>query len=63
MTPADLRAWRTTRGLTLDEMAAKLGVGRMTVWKWEQGTHATPPMLDLALWALEHGAPQPNSVS
>jgi DNA-binding transcriptional regulator YiaG len=55
--PEDLVAWRTAHNLTLDQLAATLDVSRMTVWKWEKQHHRIPRMLELALWALDHGAP------
>ena len=53
MTPDELSLWRAAHKLTLDELAAQLGVSRMTVWKWERGRHAIPRMLDLALCCLD----------
>ena len=31
------RAWRHAAGLTLDQVAERLGVTKMTVWRWESG--------------------------
>jgi transcriptional regulator with XRE-family HTH domain len=53
MTPADLIAWRTNRGLTSEALGALLGVSRKTVSSWENGKHAIPPFLPLALSALD----------
>lgn len=33
-----VRRWRIKRGLTLQQAAAWLGVHRMTLWFWEQGS-------------------------
>jgi len=56
MMAAELLAWRTAHDLTLDQVASMLEVSRMTVWKWEQGRHAIPRTVKLALWAIDHGA-------
>ena len=32
-----IRFWRTTRGLSQDEMARRLGVDRSTLARWESG--------------------------
>jgi transcriptional regulator with XRE-family HTH domain len=53
MNPDELSTWRAAHKLTLDELAAQLGVSRMTVWKWERGQHAIPHLLDLALCCLD----------
>lgn len=53
MTPEELRAFRERLGWSLSRLAEALGVDRMTVWKWERGTHAPPPFLRLALERLE----------
>jgi transcriptional regulator with XRE-family HTH domain len=54
MTPAEIRATREALGLTLAQLAHALGVDTATVWRWEHGKHPSPPMLRLALDALEH---------
>ncbi len=67
MTPEELRRWRGAHGYTLAALAAALGVGRQTVWRWEhpeaQTAQAVPPWLPLALWAIEQGyrLPSPKS--
>lgn len=53
MTPEELIARRDALGLTAEELATRLGVSRVTVWRWEQGKRAIPSMLDLALQTLE----------
>jgi len=53
MEPRDIRAIRETsksRGLTLSQAAEQIGVGRMTLWRWETG-RCQPRGLQLA--ALE----------
>jgi transcriptional regulator with XRE-family HTH domain len=37
MTPAELRAWRLSRGLTLPAAAAVLGITKSTLVRYEQG--------------------------
>ena len=56
MTAADLIAWRDYAGLTQAQLAAVLDVSNMTVWKWENGRHAIPRAVELALWAIDRGA-------
>lgn len=53
MTPDELRAWREGRGYSRPQLAALLGVDRVTVWTWETGHSTPPPYLALALRALE----------
>lgn len=59
MIAPDLRARRKALGLTQAEIAARLGVSRLTWQRWEAGEQAphAPEMLELALWAVENGAP------
>ena len=45
----DLRAARKSLGLTQAELAAALGVHRMTITKWEGGTHPIPHTVVLVL--------------
>jgi len=56
MTATELVAWRAAHDLTLDELASVLDVNRMTLWRWEKGKYPIPRMIDLALWAIDHGA-------
>jgi transcriptional regulator with XRE-family HTH domain len=57
VTPEDLAAWRAAHGLTLDELAAQLGLDRATIYRWEHGRRGIPGrLLALALWAVDHGA-------
>lgn len=62
MTPADLRAWQASVGLTAPKAAAALGVSYATYRDWLAGTSRTtgraialPPLLGLACAALEAG--------
>lgn len=59
MTPADLRARREALRLSRQALAERLGVQVMTVYRWETMRRAIPPMLDLAMQALEAGAARP----
>jgi len=45
--PTRIRATRASRGLTLDQAAEQIGVGRMTLWRWEVG-RCSPRGLQLA---------------
>ena len=58
MTPAELIAWRTERGLPQSKLARLLEVDQSTVSRWETGTHVAPAFLPLALdrLALQQGA-------
>ena len=56
MTPADLKQRRQDLGLSQTALAQILGVRQATVSDWERGVKPYPPMLRLALWAIEKGA-------
>lgn len=34
-----LAAWREKEGLTIDELAKQIGVGRLVLWRLEQGKY------------------------
>jgi len=42
MTPRALTSYRRRRGLTQQALAARLGVARNTVTRWEMGLHPIP---------------------
>jgi transcriptional regulator with XRE-family HTH domain len=46
--------WRKRHKLTQRELAEMLGVRSMTVYRWECGLRSIPPLLPLALEALEN---------
>lgn len=46
MTPDDLRAIRRALGLSQEGLAAAVGVHRVTVARWELGTHHVPPPVE-----------------
>ena len=52
-TRATVKTWRITRGYSLTEAAALIGVDRMTWWQWEQSGPSMPMLVALALWALD----------
>jgi DNA-binding XRE family transcriptional regulator len=54
MTNQDFKGWRTKWGLSQGKLAKALGVRSMTVARWEWGTMRIPPLLPLALEALEN---------
>ena len=54
MTPEELVAWRKERKITQGELAQLLGVGMITISRWERGVQTMSPLLPLALEALEH---------
>lgn len=51
-----LRAHRKAAGLTQHALAGALGLDRLTIWRWEQGTHS-PPVKDLDRLAAALGCP------
>jgi transcriptional regulator with XRE-family HTH domain len=52
MTPSTLRTWRSERGLSQSALAAKLGVSRPTIARWEAGSYPIPQQTALALETL-----------
>lgn len=40
--PNSLRHLRSTAGISVTELAARVGVSRQTVWAWEQGRRDIP---------------------
>ena len=68
MTATELAERRKALGLSQYALAKRLGTSNTTVMRWEtpEGTYDAagnprwreiPAYLDLALWAIEHGAP------
>lgn len=53
MSPDDLKKWREAHGLGQAELARLLGVAPNTVWRWEVGMRVIPPLLPLAIEAVE----------
>src|SRR5438477_10603589 len=49
MTPAQLVARREALGLSQSDLARALDVPRLTVWRWESGTHKMPILIEMAL--------------
>ena len=60
MTGKELREWRQSHGLTLEQLAAEVGVELNTLWRWETGSRSpnkfTRPMLDRAIRRTERRA-------
>jgi DNA-binding transcriptional regulator YiaG len=56
MTPDELINRRKGMDHTQASLAAALGVDERTVRKWETGERSCPPILDLAMRALEYEA-------
>lgn len=54
MTGKELIEWRKRHDLTQKALADMLGVRNMTVYRWECGMRSIPPLLPLALEALEN---------
>lgn len=48
-----LKQWRERLGLSQEQLAKALAVARNTVSRWESGSRAIPPYLELALKQLE----------
>lgn len=40
--PTPLAKYRSAKGLSLDDIAAPLGVNKTTVMRWEAGSHPIP---------------------
>lgn len=53
MTPSELRAWRSTTGLSQGIIAALLGVDKATYWRWEKGLCPIPAIVRPALRGLD----------
>jgi DNA-binding XRE family transcriptional regulator len=53
MTPTELRKVRIGLNFTQEKLAFELGVVRLSVIRWEAGTHRIPRMLTLALMEIE----------
>ena len=53
MDGTSLRTWRQKRGLSQAKLSKALGVSTMAVAYWEWGHRRIPPLLPLALEALE----------
>lgn len=51
-TGAAIKLARETKGLTQPELAAQIGVDRMTVSRWERGTYEVPKRNRFALEAV-----------
>jgi DNA-binding transcriptional regulator YiaG len=48
-----VREWRQAHGLSQEGLARLLGTTKGAVYFWESGRRKPPPMLELALWALD----------
>jgi DNA-binding XRE family transcriptional regulator len=53
MKPIELKDVRARLGLTQEQLAIELGVHRLSVIRWEAGTHRISRMLELAIKELE----------
>jgi len=53
MTGKELKEWRKKHGLTQMELSKHLNVAWATVARWEIDVRKTPPLLPLALEAIE----------
>lgn len=51
MTPDDFRAARMKLGLSQQQLGARMGVGKRTIYHWEFGSRRIPP---IAVYFLGH---------
>ena len=51
MSGTDLKALRVSRSLTIDAAARRVGVARMTWWRWENEQRAISPVAEIAIRA------------
>lgn len=54
--PEDMRAWRRRLGLTQTKAGEALGLTLRAIQHCEAATRPIPRAIELACWALEHGA-------
>lgn len=54
MKPNGLKAWRKKHKYSQAQLADALGVGVMTISRWERGVYDIPPYLSFALEGLLH---------
>ena len=59
--PEELREIRHRMGLSQKQLAARLGVARATVWRWEMGVHPIEPLSAKLLAILAQGATAQHS--
>lgn len=53
MSSDDLRNWREAHGLSQSDLACRLGVTNITVWRWEHNQRTPPQWLRFALPQIE----------
>lgn len=53
MSPPSLRKLRQRLGLTQQELARRLGVARVSVTRWENGTRKPSKVIELAIRSVE----------
>jgi DNA-binding transcriptional regulator YiaG len=53
--PEEIRAIRRRMGLSQKQLAARLGVARATIWRWETGVNAIEPLSAKLLEILARG--------
>lgn len=57
MTSDQFREWRSRCNLSLTGAANALGIARSMVAYYQAGDYPIPRSIELACWAVEHGAP------
>lgn len=61
MTPDELYLWRIGHNLRQVDLANLLGIGSLTISRWERGVQKMPGYVTFALRSLEHRlAPTPT---
>lgn len=56
--PEELKGIRERMGLSQRQLAARLGVARATVWRWEAGVHPIEPLSARLIEILAAAAPR-----
>jgi transcriptional regulator with XRE-family HTH domain len=53
MTPAELKAYRISHGLTQQQLADKVGVNQAQISRWESSKYSVPMMAEILIKCWE----------